>query len=79
MISKLIQSSFANDSDQVSSLRQVITVSKNCMFLSFLRLFESLLLKNETRKSLFKREQEKRDREETKQAFAKLSTAASED
>ena len=43
---------------RLESLKPVIMVTKNWIFRSCLSLFESLLLKNDTRDSLLKKEQE---------------------
>jgi hypothetical protein len=53
-------------------------VSKNWLFASFLKLFEALLLKSDTREIIAKKEEELRDRLETKKAFEQLNGAGVE-
>lgn len=57
---------------RLESLKTIIPVTKNWQYRNFLNLFESLLLKQETRVSLSKKEQEARDKEEAKLAIEKM-------
>jgi dynein heavy chain len=64
-------SSLTKDDEErlAGPLKPVLPISKNWLYRQFLVLFESLLLKEDTRETLLKKEQELRDREEAKKAF----------
>ena len=47
-------------------------MTKNWSFRSFLALFESLLLRNETRESLSIKEQEMKDKEEARKVYEEM-------
>ena len=57
---------------RLESLKSVVPVTKNWMLRSLLSLFESLLMKNETRDSLSKKEQEQKDKEEAKRHYEEM-------
>lgn len=57
---------------RLESLKTVIQVTKNWSFRSFLALFESLLLRNETRESLSIKEQEMKDKEEARKVYEEM-------
>ena len=54
---------------RLEGVKPVIQISRNWVFRTFLSLFESFLLKSETRDSMGKKEQEQRDKEEAKKAY----------
>ena len=69
----LFSTSSKDDEDRlIGPMKPVVPICKNWLYRQFLVLFESLLLHDETRDSLNKRNQELKDREEAKRAFQHL-------
>lgn len=65
---------------RLESLKPILSVSKNWVFRSFLNLFESLLLYNESMEQLIDRDDEERAREEARQQnLAKRTNRSDED